>query len=100
MICAAYWDDPARFERWFAARGQRWTRDERAGLGTFIELVKPGVDRYVFEHLGRPSGQLAGMRIPAGVIYSVIAHPNDGSVWGAVPGPMPGHDSHIAYRGT
>ena len=33
---------------------------------------------------------LAGMRIPAGVIYSVIAHPTDGSVWGAVPGPMPG----------
>jgi len=46
VICAAYWDDPARFERWFAATGQRWTRDERAGLGTFVELVKPGVDRY------------------------------------------------------
>ena len=30
------------------------------------------------------------MRIPAGVIYSVIAHPTDGTVWGAVPGPMPG----------
>lgn len=46
VICAAYWDDPERFERWFAARGQRWTRDERTGLGTFTELVKPGVDRY------------------------------------------------------
>ena len=46
MICAAYWDEPARFERWFAARGQRWTRQARAGLGTFTELVKPGVDRY------------------------------------------------------
>jgi len=52
--------------------------------------IETGVDRYVFEHLGRPSGRLAGMRIPAGVIYSVIAHPTDGTVWGAVPGPMPG----------
>ena len=25
-----------------------------------------------------------------GVFYSVIAHPTDGTVWGAVPGPMPG----------
>ncbi|HYJ99250.1 MAG TPA: phenylacetaldoxime dehydratase family protein, partial [Burkholderiaceae bacterium] len=39
VICAAYWDEPARFERWFAARGQRWTRQARAGLGTFTELV-------------------------------------------------------------
>jgi hypothetical protein len=52
--------------------------------------IEPGVDRYVFEHLGRPTGTLAGMRIPAGVLYSVIAHPTDGSVWTAVPGPMPG----------
>ena len=27
------------------------------------------------------------------VIYSVIPHPTDGSVWGAVPGPMPGRSS-------
>jgi aldoxime dehydratase len=46
VICAAYWDDPARFERWLGAHGQRWTREARAGLGTFIEVVKPGVDRY------------------------------------------------------
>lgn len=46
VICAAYWDEPARFERWFTASGQRWTREPRPGLGTFIEVVKPGVDRY------------------------------------------------------
>ncbi len=33
---------------------------------------------------------LAGMEVPPGVFYSVIAHPTDGSIWGAVPGPMPG----------
>ena len=44
------------------------------------------VSTATFAHLGQPSGQLAGMRIPAGVLYSVIAHPTDGTVWGAVPG--------------
>ncbi|MGD8324791.1 MAG: carboxypeptidase regulatory-like domain-containing protein, partial [Gammaproteobacteria bacterium] len=53
--------------------------------------IEPGVDEYAFEHLrGNDPGMLAGMRIPPAVFYSVIAHPNDGSVWSAVPGPMPG----------
>ena len=29
-------------------------------------------------------------QIAVSVIYSVIPHPTDGSVWGAAPGPMPG----------
>ena len=29
-------------------------------------------------------------QIAVNVIYSVIPHPTDGSVWGAAPGPMPG----------
>jgi hypothetical protein len=29
-------------------------------------------------------------QIPVSVLYSVIPHPTDGSVWGAAPGPMPG----------
>jgi hypothetical protein len=29
-------------------------------------------------------------QIEVSVIYSVIPHPSDGSVWGAAPGPMPG----------
>jgi hypothetical protein len=83
---------------WVNTRILDETGDEAAAQGWCLPYydidgngkIEAGVDRYVFEHLGRPSGQLAGMRIPAGVIYSVIAHPSDGSVWGAVPGPMPG----------
>ena len=30
------------------------------------------------------------MQVPKAIFYSVIAHPTDGSIWGAVPGPMPG----------
>lgn len=46
VICAAYWDDPARFEAWFAARGRDWTRLPRAGVGTFTEVLRPAVERY------------------------------------------------------
>jgi len=53
--------------------------------------IEPGVDQYAFEHLRRENtGMLAGMRIPPAVFYSVIPHPSDGSIWSAVPGPMPG----------
>jgi hypothetical protein len=52
--------------------------------------IEAGVDRYAFEHLAREGGMLAGLRVPPGVLYSVIPHPSDGSVWAAVPGPMPG----------
>ena len=52
--------------------------------------IEAGVDRYVFEHLPESGGMLAGLQIPKAIFYSVIAHPTDGSIWGAVPGPMPG----------
>ncbi len=53
--------------------------------------IDPEVDEYAFEPLRRPeAGIFAGMNVPPAIFYSVIAHPTDGSVWSAVPGPMPG----------
>jgi hypothetical protein len=54
--------------------------------------IEQGVDPYAFERLrgDGTGGMLAGLRIPPAVFYSVIPHPSDGSVWSAVPGPMPG----------
>ena len=53
--------------------------------------IEAGVDEYAFERLRRGAGgTMAGLRIPPAVFYSVIPHPTDGSVWSAVPGPMPG----------
>jgi aldoxime dehydratase len=46
VICTAYWDDPARFEAWFAGHGRDWTLRPRPGLGTFSELLQPAVERY------------------------------------------------------
>jgi len=46
VICTAYWDDPARFDAWFAQHGAAWTREARQGVGTFSEIVRPDVRRY------------------------------------------------------
>jgi aldoxime dehydratase len=43
---AAYWDEPARFERWFAAHGRAWTREPIAGVGAFAEVLQPRVERF------------------------------------------------------
>ena len=46
VFCTAYWDDPARFDAWFAAHGRDWTRIPRDGLGSFTEILRPDVRRY------------------------------------------------------
>ena len=46
VICAAYWDDPRQFDGWQAAHGSSWTRQPRAGLGTYAEIVRPDVRHY------------------------------------------------------
>ncbi len=48
VVSIAYWDDPARFERWFAAHGDVLDSATRVrdGLGTFAEVCGPTVERY------------------------------------------------------
>jgi aldoxime dehydratase len=46
VICTAYWDDPVRFDTWFAQHGAAWTREARERVGTFSEIVRPDVRRY------------------------------------------------------
>jgi aldoxime dehydratase len=46
VVTAAYWDDAAGFDAWFAAHGRAWTRIERPGVGTFSEILTPDVARY------------------------------------------------------
>ena len=84
---------------WVNTRILDETGDEAAAQGwcmPYFDMnedgrIEPGVDQYAFESLrGSDPGMLAGLRIPPAVFYSVIPHPTDGSVWSAVPGPMPG----------
>jgi aldoxime dehydratase len=59
-IAIAYWDDPASFDRWFAAFRSFWDSASLGsdGLGYFAEIVRPRVERFetLFSTLGRPEG--------------------------------------------
>lgn len=59
-VAIAYWDDPAAFDRWFAAFRPWWDSPDIAadGLGHFIELVRPNLERFetLFSSLGKPEG--------------------------------------------
>ena len=84
VVCAAYWDDPARFEAWFAARGQDWTRVARAGVGTFTELLRPRVERY--ETLFSAPDRAEGIAVLAqGMSDTVMEH----AYWGGARDRIP-----------
>lgn len=42
IVTLAYWDDPARHERWFATARPMWLR----GDGFFVEVVRPSAARF------------------------------------------------------
>jgi aldoxime dehydratase len=48
IITIAYWDDPARHERWFATARANWLGDQHAceEAGFFVETVRPSVSRF------------------------------------------------------
>ena len=48
IVSVAYWDDKEAFNGWFADARNGWTggKVEFSGIGTFIEVLSPGVDRY------------------------------------------------------
>ncbi len=52
VIGIGYWDDPATFDRWHAEHGKRWIDPHRVrdGLGFFLELVTPSVERFETIH--------------------------------------------------
>jgi aldoxime dehydratase len=60
IVTVSYWDDRARFDRWFPPARDGWTGDQRAfdGVGTFIEALYPSVEgvETLFSSLGRSEG--------------------------------------------
>jgi aldoxime dehydratase len=58
VVSVAYWDDVARFDKWFAPAREAWTDGSGEGVGRFIEVLRPGVARYetLFSSLGRAEG--------------------------------------------
>ena len=58
VVSVAYWDDARCFDAWFAPAREAWTGGEGRGVGRFIEVLRPQVERYetLFSSLGRPEG--------------------------------------------
>jgi aldoxime dehydratase len=60
VVSVGYWDEPEMFDAWFPAAREEWTgpAGNRDGLGSFIEVLRPSVDRYetLFSSLGRSEG--------------------------------------------
>jgi aldoxime dehydratase len=58
VVSVAYWDDVSRFDTWLASSRQEWTGKSREGIGTFIEVLRPRVERHetLFSSLDRPEG--------------------------------------------
>ncbi|WP_163271211.1 phenylacetaldoxime dehydratase family protein [Chelativorans alearense] len=86
VLSIAYWDDPARFEPWFAARGANWTGEEPAGerLGFFTEILKPAVERY--ETLFSASDRAEGVAVVADGMSGTI---REHAYWGGMRDRIP-----------
>ncbi|MCK1288341.1 phenylacetaldoxime dehydratase family protein [Bradyrhizobium sp. 44] len=84
VVSVAYWDDIARFDRWFAPAREAWTGTQREGIGTFIEVLRPTVARHetLFSSLGRPEGVAA---IAGGMSGEVQEH----AYWGGMRDRIP-----------
>ena len=84
VVSVAYWDDTARFDRWFAPAREAWTGMSREGVGHFIEVLRPSVARYetLFSSLGRPEGIAA---LAEGLSGEVLEH----AYWGGMRDRIP-----------
>jgi aldoxime dehydratase len=95
VVSVAYWDDVARFDRWFAPAREAWTGGIGEGIGRFIELLRPGVARHetLFSSLGRPEGVAA---LAEGMSGEVQEH----AYWGGMRDRIPlSQTDEMAPRG-
>jgi aldoxime dehydratase len=94
VFCAAYWDEPAHFDAWFAAQGRDWTRTARDGLGSFTEVLRPDVRRYetLFSAHDRPEGIAALATHMSGM---VMEH----AYWGGARDSIPASQSDAMEPG-
>jgi aldoxime dehydratase len=98
VVSVAYWDDPARFDRWLPAAREVWTGEGQTanGLGTYIEVLRPSVEGYetLFSSLGRPEGIAA---LAEGMSAEVQEH----AYWGGMRDRIPlSQTSNMAPAGA
>ncbi len=85
VVTIAYWDDPARFTRWFSCHGAAWTAQEQdASLGFFVEVVRPAIERY--ETLFSASDRAEGIAAIADTMSGTV---RGHAYWGGVRDRIP-----------
>lgn len=95
IVTAAYWDDPAAFDRWWAAQRDGWLGDAvRDGHGRWAEIVRPTVEGHetLFSSLGRPEGVAV---LADGLSGEIAEH----AYWGGMRDRIPLSQTD-ALRGT
>ncbi|HLU56849.1 MAG TPA: phenylacetaldoxime dehydratase family protein [Pseudonocardia sp.] len=83
VVAIAYWDDPARYDRWATAHREPWL-GAGDGCGRWAEVLRVGVHEHetLFSSLGRPEGVAA---LAAGMSGEVAEH----GYWGGMRDRIP-----------
>lgn len=85
VVTIAYWDDPSRFDAWFAAHGAGWAGEERPGpLGFFTEVLRPSITRY--ETLFSSAGRMEGIAAVAEGLSDMV---REHAYWGGMRDRIP-----------
>ena len=85
IVTIAYWDEPQRFDTWFAAQGAAWTGEEKPGpLGYFTEILRPSITRY--ETLFSSVGRMEGIAVVADGLSDMV---REHAYWGGMRDRIP-----------
>ena len=86
ILTIAYWDDTARFDRWFSSRGATWSGEEKSEsrLGFFAEILRPAVTRY--ETLFSSTGRMEGVAVVADRLSDMV---QEHAYWGGMRDRIP-----------
>ncbi len=90
LVSIGYWDDPAKFDAWFAQHGASWAKGNIANsrTGTFTEILRPAVER--FETLFSADVREGVACIAEGLSDSVQEH----AYWGGARDRIPLSQTH------
>ncbi|MGV3635400.1 MAG: phenylacetaldoxime dehydratase family protein [Pseudorhodoplanes sp.] len=85
IVSIAYWDDPKRFDAWFATHGAVWAgEDKPEPLGFFTEVLRPSITRY--ETLFSSVGRMEGIAVVADGLSDMV---REHAYWGGMRDRIP-----------
>ncbi|MEV5959066.1 phenylacetaldoxime dehydratase family protein [Streptomyces sp. NPDC051987] len=95
VLTVGYWLDMTAFDAWFDSVGRAWNTTDSAGLGTFIEVVRPSVRR--LETLYSSDRYLQGVGAAAETVSGpVLEH----GYWGGMRDRIPdARDDRLVPQG-